>query len=78
MRKTGTVIFTLAGGLYIASPGLEAYHLIPETPESPPLAALALVSTAPDTQIVQVDTVRDEAIDVGLVSGVPAARWRIT
>ena len=61
MRKTayGTALFTLAGGLFIAAPPLEAFHIIPETPDSPPLA-----SVASSTATGGWDTMLDVAYDV--------------
>jgi hypothetical protein len=65
MRKTsyGMALFALAGGVYVASPFLEAFHLLGETPESPPAASI-VVSSSTVAAVDQSDTVLDVAYDV--------------
>ena len=55
------VLFTVAGGLYIGSPVLEAFHLIPYAPENPP-SAVSGISTSTDTGLAY-DAVGDMLID---------------
>jgi hypothetical protein len=65
--RFGTGLFTAAGVLYVGSPFLEAFHVIPAAPDSPPLAAIALASSA---SALPWDTVLDAAIEIPTVAGV--------
>ena len=68
MRKTvyGTafILAALGTAVFVIAPAKQDFD-VRDAPEAPPLSALAsLVSTSTDGQIVQVDTMRDEGIDV--------------
>jgi hypothetical protein len=58
----GVVLFTIAGSLYSGSPWLEAFQLIPDTPESPPVVVTGL-STIGDSGFAY-DAIGDPFIDV--------------